>query len=217
MKNNQIKTIIFDLGGVIFTNGTSVCIKKLMDVYNIKKVKDIIALRYFFSDDPESEGSLLRFGLISMNEFEERFYSKFNIVEKNKNYIRYIWFNSYNLQFMMEDIIKQLKDKYRLLIFSGNVKERVDFLNKRYDFLKYFDDAIFSFDYKRNKTDIEFYKDLLNRLKCQPSEAILIDDESKNIKIAKSLGLNAIYFCYLEQFIKELNNFGIKVSIEKLK
>jgi len=213
MKNNQIKALIFDLGGVIFTNGTSVCIKKLMDVYNIKKIKDIIALRYFFSDDLDSEGSLLRLGLISMDEFEERFYSKFNIVEKNKNHMRYIWFNSYNEQFMMKEIIKQLKDKYRLLIFSGNVKERVEFLNKRYDFLKYFNDAIFSFDYKKNKTNVDFYQDLLNHLNCQPSEAILIDDESKNVKIAKSLGLNTIYFCYLEQFIEELNNFGISISI----
>jgi 2-haloacid dehalogenase len=113
----------------------------------------------------------------------------------------------------MEDLIKELKKKFRLLLFSGNIKERIKFLYEKYSFLHCFDDAVFSFDYKKNKEDIEFYKELLKHIQCEPSQAIMIDDELKNIKLAKSVGLQTIYYCYPDQLLDELKNFGIKISI----
>ncbi|MFX1314599.1 MAG: HAD-IA family hydrolase, partial [Promethearchaeota archaeon] len=184
---DHIKTIVFDLGGVYFTRGSHLAIEKIIDIYSIE---DHHSVREFFRDSYKKEGHMLRLGLINMDEFEQRFVSNFDIKIDDLHHIRNIWFGSYIPHYKMEEIVLQLK-KYRLVIFSGNIKERIEFLDKRYNFLKYFDVFLFSYEYQKNKNDIEFYKELLNHLNCEPSEALIIDDEKKNIKLAESLGLNA--------------------------
>ena len=206
---NNIKTLIFDLGGVYFTPGSFLAIEKIKEIYDIKNEK---LLREFFSDKPNSEGNLLRRGLMTIDEFEEKLFSKLEINKKERKHTRYIWFGSYCIHYGIEDLIKVLKKKYRLLIFSGNVRERVEYLNKKCDFLKYFKDAVFSYDYQKNKDDIEFYKELIRHIECEPSEAILIDDEKKNIKIARSLGFNGIHYYYTEKLIEDLKKYGIFID-----
>ena len=152
-------------------------------------------------------------GLIDIDQFEEKFYSRFKINEGNKNNLRNIWFNSYCPHNGMRKIVEELSEKYRIIIFSGNVKERIQFLDEKYDFLKYFDDFVFSYDYQKNKHEKEFYEILLKYLDCTPSEAILIDDEKKSIKFAKSFGINTIYFCYPNQLITDLKNYDIHLNI----
>ncbi len=207
---NNIKTIIFDLGGVYFTPGSFLAIEKIREIYDIKNEK---LLREIFSDKPNSEGNLLRRGLMTIDEFEEKLFSKLEINKKEKKHTRYIWFGSYCIHYGIEELIKVLKKEYRLLIFSGNVRERIEYLDKKSDFLKYFDDTIFSFDYQKNKDDIEFYEELIEHIECEPSEAILIDDEKKNIKIARSLGFKGIHYYYTEKLIEDLKNYDIFVNI----
>jgi len=91
-KENFIKTIIFDLGGVYFTRGSYLAIEKIIDIYSIE---DHHLIREFFGDSYKKEGHKLRLGLITMDEFEERFVSSFNIDIDNINHIRNIWFGSY--------------------------------------------------------------------------------------------------------------------------
>ncbi|MFX0038550.1 MAG: HAD-IA family hydrolase [Promethearchaeota archaeon] len=207
MANDKIKTIIFDLGGVYFTPGSFLAIEKIKEIYDIENEE---LLRGIFSDKPNSEGNLLRRGLITIDEFEETLFLKLGINKKEKKHTRYIWFGSYCIHYGIEDLLNKLKkDNYRLLIFSGNIRERVEYLEKKCGFLKYFDDTVLSFDYNMNKDDIEFYKELIKHLECEPSEAILIDDEKKNIQIARSLGFKAIHYYYTEKLIEDLKKFGI--------
>lgn len=204
----DIKTIVFDLGGVLFTSGTTLAIKKISTNYgiNYRKVGEI------FLDKTHKLGYKLRSGMISMEEFLDKVIKKLNLEEEDKEHIQNIWFNSYIPHFGMFDLLKKLKINYRLVIFSGNVKARIDFLNNRYDFLKYFDDYVFSYIYHHNKAEIEFYNELLNHLKCKPNQSLLIDDSSKTVKIARSFGLNANIFYYPEKLIKDLKNFNIKIN-----
>ncbi|MFW9772844.1 MAG: HAD-IA family hydrolase [Candidatus Thorarchaeota archaeon] len=210
-KIESIDTIIFDLGGVYFTKGTMLALEKFNDIYNIS-YKDLFQ---FFGDIQGSEGYLIRLGLITMDDFEERFFSKFKIEENNKKIIRYIWFGSYVPHYGMKEIIQQLKaEGYNLVIFSGNIRERVEFLDQRYNFLKYFDKAVFSYDLKKNKSNPAFYKELANQVGCKPQESIFIDDEHKNIEMAKTFGFNCLPFYYPEQLLEYLNKFGIDISLK---
>lgn len=210
MTTYNIKTIVFDLGGVYFTPGSFLAIEKIKEIYDIENEK---LLREIFSDNPHSEGNLLRRGLITIDEFEEKLFSKLGINVKERKHTRYIWFGSYCIHYGIEDLLYALrKNKYRLLIFSGNVRERIDYLEKKSGFLKHFDDTIFSFDYHLNKNDIDFYRELIKHIECEPSEAILIDDEKKNVKIARSLGLNAIHYYYTEKLIEDLKKYDIFIN-----
>ncbi len=204
----DIKTIVFDLGGVLFTSGTTLAIKKIAINYGINYRK----VGVIFLDKTHELGYKLRSGMISMEEFLDNVIKKLNLEEEDKEHIQNIWFNSYIPHFGMFDLIKNLKKNYRLVIFSGNVKTRIAFLNKRYDFLKYFDDYVFSYIYHHNKKEIEFYNELINHLGCEPNQSLLIDDSSKAVKIARSLNLNAIIYYYPEKLIKDLKNFNIKIN-----
>jgi len=206
----NIKTLVFDLGGVYFTPGSFLAIEKIKEIYDLENEN---LLKDIFSDIPNSEGNLIRKGFITIEEFEERLFMKMNIQNKDKDHIRYIWFGSYCLHYGIEKIIKELSKNYRLVVFSGNIRERVEYLNKKCEFLKYFDDAVFSYDYHTNKDDLEFYKELLKHIDCNPAEAILIDDEKKNIQLARTLGFNGIHFYYTEKLIKDLKKFNINLNI----
>ncbi len=205
----NIKTLVFDLGGVYFTSGTYLAIEKIKEIYDIENES---LLKEIFHDNQNTEGNLIRRGLITIDEFEEKVFLKLNIQNKEKDHIRYIWFGSYCLHYGIEKIIKELRKNYRLVIFSGNIRERVEYLNKKCEFLKYFDDTVFSFDYHTSKDSLEFYKELINHINCNPSEAILIDDEKKNIQLARSLGFNGIHFYYTEKLIKDLKKFNINLN-----
>ncbi|NHJ26290.1 MAG: hypothetical protein EAX89_17055 [Candidatus Lokiarchaeota archaeon] len=205
----NIKTLVFDLGGVYFTSGTYLAIEKIKEIYDIE---DESLLKEIFHDNQNTEGNLIRRGLITIDEFEERVFLKLNIQNKEKDHIRYIWFGSYCLHYGIEKIIKELRKNYRLVIFSGNIRERVEYLNKKCEFLKYFDDTVFSFDYHTSKDNLEFYKELIDHINCNPSEAILIDDEKKNIQLARSLGFNGIHFYYTEKLIKDLKKYNIDLN-----
>jgi len=206
----NIKTLVFDLGGVYFTSGTYLAIEKIKEIYDIE---DESLLKEIFHDNQNTEGNLIRRGLITIDEFEERVFLKLNIQNKEKDHIRYIWFGSYCLHYGIEKIIKELRKNYRLVIFSGNIRERVEYLNKKCEFLKYFDDTVFSFDYHTSKDNLEFYKELIDHINCNPSEAILIDDEKKNIQLARSIGFNGIHFYYTEKLIKDLKKYNININV----
>ncbi|MFW9969793.1 MAG: hypothetical protein ACFFDF_06300, partial [Candidatus Odinarchaeota archaeon] len=106
MAIDKIKTIIFDLGGVYFTPGSFLAIEKIKEIYDIKNEK---LLRDIFSDKPDSEGYLLRKGLITIDDFEDSLFLKLGINKKEKKHTRYIWFGSYCVHYGIEDLLKKLK------------------------------------------------------------------------------------------------------------
>lgn len=207
---NEIKTIVWDLGGVYFTRGSYLAIERIIDIYEIDD-RDLVYQT--FSSKYKEEGFKIRLGLITMDEFEESFFEKIGVKEPNKKHIRNIWFGSYVPHFKIEKVVRELSEKYRLLIFSGNIKERIQFLDERYDFLQYFDEYLFSYDFQMNKNDIKFHKTLLEYIECEPSETLVIDDEKRNVNMSKQLGMNGILYYYLEQLLGEFEKYNIKVNI----
>ncbi len=212
-KQTPIKTIIFDFGGVIFTDGSWAAVKKLKNALRLQD-EDCTILEECFSNEPGAMGQLLRLGLITLDEFLDRFIEKLGLKKSKKKLIKNLWFSSYVPNYNMRKIIKKLSKNYRLVAFSGNVKERIEYLEKRYDILKFFNDRVFTFDHQKNKRDLEIYYELLEHIDCDPSEAVLIDDSWNNINRAKKVGLHAIYFAYTKQFLKDLDKLDIKVEIK---
>lgn len=207
----EIQTLILDLGGVYFTNGSVLAKEIIRRKYkNIDEEK----LNYAFSNSKGSPGSLIRRGVISIEEFESKTASLLNIPSEQKDVIHHIWFSSYVPNYMMEEIVADLSKNYRMIVFSGNIEERIQYLNKKYNFLRFFDDHIFSFDYKTNKREINLYYELLNHINCKPSQAVLIDDSIKNLKRANSVGLNGIHYSYTEKFLKDLRTYNIDLKIQ---
>jgi len=65
---------------------------------------------------------------------------------------------------------------------------------ERYDFLQWFDGIVVSGVEKTRKPFAEFFQILINRYHINPEEAVLIDDNLRNIKGAEAVGLHGIHF-----------------------
>jgi len=212
LKETPIKTIIFDLGGVVFTDGSMLAIKKIKNALRLDE-GECELLEECFSNNPGDMGQLIRLGLITLDEYLDQFIKKLNLSKSKKKALKHLWFSSYVPNYKMKKILKKLLKSYRIIAFSGNVRERIIYLKKRYSLLKYFNGMVFSYDYNKNKRDLDFYQVLLDHIDCDPAEAILIDDSWDNIKRAEMVGLNGIHFSYTEQFLRDLDAFDVKIEI----
>ncbi len=194
----MINALVFDLGGVLFADGSSVLIKKYGKI--AEKV-----LR--------SEKCIdLRKGLISDREFW--LWAQKILGEKYKaSKFKKEWYESYVLDKDIFELLKNLKEKYKLIAFSGNVKSRVTFLDKKYNFRKYFDVEVYSFDHQTSKPEKKFFEILLKKSKCKPSEIIYIDDSEFYSLPAKKLGANVLIYSRgnIAKLKSDLKKFGISI------
>ncbi len=204
--NNQIKAIVFDLGGVFFTEGKRVAIEKLSKEYGYdKEIVDNI-LR-------SSKAIDLRKGLISDEEF-------WSWVQKqlpegyDAKLVKDTWYDGYILDEDIFNLVKRLKGKYKLIIFSGNVKSRVEYLDKKYDFRKYFDLEVYSYEHHLGKGEKEFVVSLLKESGYKPEEMIYIDDGEKPLALAREFGIHTILYEQgkTQELEKALSNFGVQIN-----
>lgn len=182
----MIKAIIFDLGGVLFTNGTKKFIADISSKYSIdpETVKDIM---------DGDVGSQYREAKITRDQFWKTVLEKLNIKEDIKT-LEDQWISGYDLIEGTRDIILDLAKKYKVYYLSDNVRERVERINDRYNFLEWFEDGIFSHEVGVRKPNPEIYKYTLNKAQVEPEEAVFIDDKQSALEPAKEMGITTILF-----------------------
>jgi 2-haloacid dehalogenase len=78
---------------------------------------------------------------------------------------------------------------------------------ERFEFLQWFDGIVVSGAEKTRKPFAEFFKILLDRYNIDPSSALLIDDNLRNIQGAEAVGINGLHFTNAEQLKNDLEKF----------
>lgn len=204
----MIKEIIIDMGGVCFELGTERALKRMSSIMHLP-VDELE--KVFGGREKGKEGYLYRRGKLTREEFWDAAAKKLGIKSDIVPEIEEIWHSSYEPIEGMMKLIAELSRDYKLIVFSGNIKERVEYLDRKHDFKRYFQDFVFSYDYGVSKEDIEFYDALVSKLGCRPSEAVVVDDVPKFLEMAKSKGLNTIKFESAEQLRAELKNLGVNI------
>src|SRR5579864_5176178 len=132
----MIKAIIFDLGGVLFTDGT-------------KKFVDFIATEYALDREYVKEivdgktGTLYREAKISRNEFWRRILQELHI-NADADKMEEKWVKGYELIEGTRDLMQELSKKYKIYFLSDNVKERSEGINAKYHFVTWFAGGVFS-------------------------------------------------------------------------
>ena len=136
--DSMIKTIVIDLGGVYFTPGTKIAVKKIRKITNASKQK----IDEIFEGYPKKEGWLYRRGKITKKAFWNAAIKKLKIDRRLVPKIQEIWHSSYKPIKGMRELVQRLRKRYRVIAFSGSIRERVNYLNKRYGLKQDFDDLI---------------------------------------------------------------------------
>jgi len=80
---------------------------------------------------------------------------------------------------------------------------------ERYDFLHWFDGRVVSGEEKTRKPFHDFYQRLLDRYNVDPSQALFIDDNLRNVQAAEALGIKSIQFKTPGKLAEQLKELGM--------
>ncbi len=200
--NSNIKTIFFDVGGVLLVDFID---KKIIDLAKKYYKNPEALLRARKKHRPYADR-----GQISDSDFWKIMFNEAGIKATKEDWE----FDSYMEEIEgTRDIIESLKlNAFDIAILSNDSKEMFIRKRKQFGFDELFDDIIISSDHGVIKPYPEIYWIALKRLKTVPERSVLIDDRLENIKTAADIGMYSIFFQNTEQLREELYELGIHLS-----
>ena len=205
MIGNVIKTIFFDIGGVLIDIHPGHTYQYISDCVDIDK--SIIEKRFPWQLHDEYEKGII-------NDREWFFAVKESLPEpcclKESDFWK-AWRLLLGKEKQTRNILRDLRGKYRLWLLSNtNPRHIQDEIEKKYSFPKLIDGAIYSFEVGVRKPDKAIYKIAMKKANVNKAhESLFIDDLYENVRAAKNIGMNSIHFKSTQQLKEELFDLGI--------
>lgn len=201
---NKFETIIFDLGGVLIDWNPDYVYKTIFN--------DETKMREFYDGVCTSEWNEEQDAGRGLKEATEELVAKFPHEERNIRAYYDRWEDM--LKGEIEGTVKVLEKikqsgKFKLYALTNWSAETFPVALKRFEFLQWFDGRLVSGEEKMRKPFVEIYKLLLNRFNINPATAIYIDDNERNLKPPKELGLYTILFKSPSQLEEELKSLEV--------
>jgi 2-haloacid dehalogenase len=205
MTSKSINTIIFDLGGVLIDwNPRYVFDDNYFETEEKRK--------YFFDAICTSDWNEEQDAGRSIVEATQLLVKQFPDWEKpiRDYYGRWTDMLKSPIDETVE-LFRELKslDKYKIYALTNWQEGLFDIALVRYNFLHWFDGRVVSGEEKTRKPFPEFYNILLSRYQVDPSEAIFIDDNLRNVKAAEALGIKGIHFTSPKKLKEDLTELGL--------
>lgn len=109
------------------------------------------------------------------------------------------------------EVLRELKASGKKLYALTNWShELFPIALERYEFLHWFHGRVVSGEEKTRKPFLQIYQSLIDRFGIEPSTAVYIDDNARNLPPAKQLGFHTIHFNSPEQLRQELQQLEVK-------
>ena len=203
----MISTIIFDLGGVLFTNGTKRLVAFVADEYGIEKEKVQAVL------DGEI-GRKYREAKVDRHAFWEHFLKELGI-KADPDFLEEKWTMGFELIEDTKEIVQELAEKYPVYFLSDNVRTRVEKIQERYGFLDWFEGGIFSHEAGYKKPHPLLYTMILEKAQSKADETLFVDDKPECLLPAAELGMTTILFESPEDLRSRLEQLHVLPSASK--
>ena len=199
----MIKTIFFDIGGVLLNIYPDRTIKYLS---SITKLSEQIIIDSF----PEESHNQYERGEISDTDFFNAV--KNNLPDTNGLTNEQFW-NAWSMLVGDEtgvvDIMNNLTKQYSVWLLSNtNPYHIVE--EERYKLFDKITGGIYSFEVGSRKPEEEIFNKALELANTEAISSLFIDDLNENVEKARSLNFNAIQFTSINDLNTELAKFGIK-------
>jgi len=201
----MIKAIMFGLWETLGTKHFSVS-KLLREHFGIEDTSD-------FLEKYEKSMQLKEWD--SQEEMARSFLETFNIEINNEN-VDFIvgqikrGIDEATLFNGMEDVLRNLKRRYKLAILSNTTNFEAKVVSK-WDIEELFNKQLYSWKIKSLKPSHRNFNEICNQLDAQPNECIFIDNEERSTKVAVGIGFKVIKFKNVDNLKMELTAFGISI------
>lgn len=197
MSYQMIKTIIFDIGGVLtFTD---------FGIIYMEFAKRAGLSPQFVIDYHQRQMNELLLGTTSLGQFFAEMGVKSG---KSEEDLRKIWLEvglpHRKINQELIDILPILQKKYSVGTLT-NLSPHRKIMDEAINLYQYFDYKVLSCDLGLKKPDPRFYTLALKYAKAEPGEAIFIDDDTRYINAASGLGMNVIQFISTKQIKADLD------------
>jgi putative hydrolase of the HAD superfamily len=94
----------------------------------------------------------------------------------------------------MFELALRLKTSYSLGIITDNKKDRIDHLKAHLGLPELFDPIVVSAEVGCRKSEVGIFREAVGRLQMEARDCVFIDNSAGNLRVAESLGMNAVYF-----------------------
>jgi 2-haloacid dehalogenase len=202
----KIKNIIFDFGGVLMDWDPRYFFKEYFN--------DNERMEYFLKNIAQDEWNIEQDRGRSLAEGTEIQVKKFPEWEKE---IR-AFYDNWTVMLKSDipqnvEVLRKLKNTdYNLFGLTNWSEETFPYALENYDFFQIFEGKIVvSGTEKLIKPDPKIWHVLLNRYNIKAEESVFIDDNTKNIEMAKLLGFITIQVLPDTDLTKELKKVGVEV------
>jgi len=197
----MIKTVIFDLGGVLVRTDNPEPRTKLAERFEMS-YEDLSALVY----GCESAEMATR-GEITAAEHKETVLSDLGLPPGTFPEFGEEFWAGDSLDRKLVDFIKSLQGEYKTVLLSNAWDDLRPLLENQWKIDGIFNQIFISAELKTYKPDPEIFQVVIEKLDQDPSEMIFIDDYYENIIAAREAGINAIHFMNREQTLTELAEY----------
>ena len=203
-KNENIKVIFFDIGGVLLHIHPDKMISHISNITGLSYEEVKISF-------PEKSHDMYEKGQMTNQEWFHTFKSALPCnTDLKENEFWDAWSMILGKESKVIDILLELKKYYKVWLLSNtNPKHIQDELENKYVFPQLVDGAVYSYDVGLRKPHKSIYIKACELAKVHPSKSVFIDDLIENIDGAKKVGIKGIHYTDIETLNKSLKELGI--------
>jgi HAD superfamily hydrolase (TIGR01509 family) len=122
-----------------------------------------------------------------------------------------VWNRALDPKLIQDDrFLGSLSKRYRLALLSNTDPIHVAYLERSYNFMRYFPNRVYSCSVGASKPNPLIYREALRACKVNAEEAVYIDDVPAYAEAARRLGMTGIVFQSPEQLQSDLKNAGVE-------
>ena len=194
--------IIFDLGNTLIRFDHNISAKKFANLFHL----DSEEVRSLFFDSDLTK--IFERGQISSKEFYARITKRLGVKMSYRDFVS-IWNDIFWPDEASCSVARRLKKNYKLFLLSNINRLHYEYIAKKFDILKIFDEIIVSFAVGAIKPEVRIFEDAVKRAGGDKSVALYIDDREDLIKEASTFGIESIRYIGADRLERDLKERGV--------
>ena len=183
----QVDCVVFDLGGVLFSEGKGVAANRLYERlgYDPDRIVGVLS----------GDASVaLRRGLITTMDFIRQIRRDLPPAYDAEAIVQ-AWHAGYQINERVAGLVQFARAHgQRTIAFSDTTRERIACLERNYGYRRLFDVELYSYEHGLLKNDAEFNKRMVEVSGVAPGRIASIDDSAEQLAFTRQFGVITILF-----------------------